>query len=182
MSKTGGRTRDKQRQNLFRNALVTDNDKTKKKWVELMIEKLGISSELFAVYGINRNLSDIIIDYVIGFPSFVKTQKYSFWLSRENTCIVCQILYDQSKFICYTILKSYVYFHTSCRKCMAKTVPFDLYGITHSGLIDFEYFSSGFPLAFSSGQFVQFEIASGSKRKIKDYFNTQRNLGILICS
>lgn len=159
--------RDKQRQNLFRNALVTDNDKTKKKWAELMTGKLGINPELFAAYGVNRNLSNIIIDYVIGFPPLAKMRKTSFWFEYERTCVICQNRCDQSGFTCYTMIKSYAYCHTLCEKCMARTVPFDLYGIAHLGLIDFEYFDSRSPLIFSFGQSGQLKITSRQKRKLK---------------
>lgn len=63
------------------------SEKYKKKWFHNTLNKLGIDFVLFAQYGINNDLYNIIAGYLIGFPIIKKeTTKLS---KGGGTCCYC---------------------------------------------------------------------------------------------
>src|SRR6185503_7693794 len=47
-------------------------EKKVKRWKEMLLERIGVTNELFAEHGLNKHLSNMVMDYLLEFPVTIK--------------------------------------------------------------------------------------------------------------
>lgn len=110
--------RDEQRLTSFLSLLEDRDPKEEKAWTNRILRDLDVNTETFKVCGLNSSLCNIIIDYLIRFPTVSKLDTYSKDEQfPDRDCMSCRGEKRSITSICLTISSKYTYCHIICAGC-----------------------------------------------------------------